>query len=148
MAEYHGDVVHNQQGQWRFRETGSTNLQRLSKATIQEPTSVRIEKEITLDQYADTSITVDGDWEHEWIIDATVERQVGDTGKTRIEHSETQKPKIIKARGGNWAVAAFQGTLYATQTEIVNFLSSNQVKDAASAKIATDGNYSYVFYTV
>jgi hypothetical protein len=55
-------------------------------------------------------------------------------------------PKITKG-AGNWAVASFQGTLYQTQTQIMDFLASGTVKDAASAKIATDTDSSGVART-
>jgi hypothetical protein len=57
------------------------------------------------------------------------------------------EPKITKEAGANWAVATFTGTLYETQTSVLNFLNSNQVKNSASAKIATDTfqNVAYTF---
>lgn len=60
------------------------------------------------------------------------------------------KPKITTEAGANWAVAAFQGTLYETQSSIINFLSSNSVTNSASAKVVTDSfqgtSYTFVVY--
>jgi hypothetical protein len=54
------------------------------------------------------------------------------------------EPKVAE----NWGVQAFKGTLYETQTQIMNLLSS--LKDPESAKILTDSfenePYSFVFF--
>jgi len=55
-------------------------------------------------------------------------------------------PKITSEAGTSWAVAAFTGTLYETQISVMKFLSSNQVKNPAGAKIATD-TFQNVHYT-
>jgi hypothetical protein len=64
--------------------------------------------------------------------------------------TEHKEPKTTKEARSNWAVEVFRGTLYEMQTKIMDFLSSDQVKDSASAKITTDTfqgvAYTYVIY--
>ena len=74
MASYTGQVIQDQNGNWRFAndEDGGNNLQRLSKASIRETMQARLTKEIDLSQYKNEYLEVDGDWEHEWLLEANI----------------------------------------------------------------------------
>jgi hypothetical protein len=68
LGEFTGRVVQTPAG-YRFDNDDGTKGQRLTKAKLGEsPQS----KEIDLKPYADESLKVRGQWEHEWIMEAEI----------------------------------------------------------------------------
>jgi hypothetical protein len=68
LSEFTGRVVQTAAG-YRFDNDDGTKGQRLTKAKLGEsPQS----KEIDLKPYADESLKVRGQWEHDWIMEAEV----------------------------------------------------------------------------
>ncbi len=60
--------------------------------------------------------------------------------------SKHKEPEVKREAGTNWAVASWPGSLYANETNVMSFLASSQVTNSASAKVATDANYTYVVF--
>lgn len=68
LSEFTGRVVQTPAG-YRFDNDDGTKGQRLTKAKLGEsPQS----KEIDLKPYADESLKVRGQWEHDWIMEAEI----------------------------------------------------------------------------
>jgi len=66
-----------------------------------------------------------------------------------MEKHKEKKPEIKRQAGSNWAVASLKGTLYETQSWVMDFLSGAQVPDPGSAKVVADGfegGYTYVIF--